>query len=81
VINVIPAVLVFSICKIVRPVDAGKIVNSAQHPKSLGTAALIDFIHLHWIFSFNNDTTFLFYSNCRLHSQRKKSFKSGECTE
>jgi len=50
--NVIPAVLVFSICKIVRPVDAGKIVNSAQHPKSLGTAALIDFIHLHWIFSF-----------------------------
>jgi len=40
VINVMPAVLVFSIREIVRPVDAGKIANSAQHPKSLGTAEL-----------------------------------------
>ena len=36
VINVMPAVFVFSIRKIVRPVDADKIANLAQHPKSLG---------------------------------------------
>jgi len=38
VINVIPAVFVFSIRKIVRPVDADKTANLAQHPKSFGTA-------------------------------------------
>jgi len=32
----------FSIHKIVRPADADKIANLAQHPKSLGTAALSD---------------------------------------
>jgi len=40
VINVIPAVFVFSIRKIVRPVDADVIANLAQHPKSLGTAVV-----------------------------------------
>jgi len=32
--------LFFSIGKLVRPVDADKIANLAQHPKSLGTAAV-----------------------------------------
>ena len=31
---------VFSIHKIVRPADTDKTTNSAQHPKSLGTADL-----------------------------------------
>jgi len=39
-INVIPAVFVFSIRKIIRHVDVDKIANLAQHPKSLGTADL-----------------------------------------
>ena len=30
----------FSIHKIVRPADADKIANLAQHPKSLGTAGI-----------------------------------------
>jgi len=40
VINVMPAVFVFSIRKIARPVNADKITNLAQQPKSLGTADL-----------------------------------------
>ena len=40
VINVMPAVFELSIRKIVWPMDADKIANLAQHPKSLGTADL-----------------------------------------
>jgi len=43
VIKVMPTVFVFSIRKIIRPVDADKIGNVALHPKGLGTAGL-----LHW---------------------------------
>jgi len=32
--------LLLSIHKVVRPADADKITNLAQHPKSLGTAGL-----------------------------------------
>jgi len=42
VINVILAIFVFSIRKIVRPVEADVIANLAQHPKSLRTAVLVE---------------------------------------
>jgi len=34
--------LIFSIYEVVRPADANKIANLAQHPKRLGTAGIED---------------------------------------
>jgi len=41
-VRVVVFFFVFSMRKAVRPADANKIANSAQHPNGLGTAGIID---------------------------------------
>jgi len=62
------AVFVFSICKILWPVDADKIANLAQHPKSLGTA---DLDHNFWTRNLSRSSKVSKDSDCSLESKKK----------
>ena len=66
------AVFVFSICKILWPVDADKIANLAQHPKSLGTA---DLDHNFWTRNLSRSSKVSKDSDCSLESKKKTSAK------